>query len=128
MLGATLSFPDATALIDISVPDSVPSFPIGYSRPAITTIRLREYNIMWLKIIIVVLFVAVLFSLSGALVFLLKDMGSPSRRTLHLLGIRVSLAALLLASIFYGLYTGQLHSSAPWDRGFERPAAIPEPR
>lgn len=77
---------------------------------------------MWLKIIIVLLFVAVLFSLSSALMFLLKDMGSPSRRTLYALGIRVSLAALLLASIFYGLYSGQLHNSAPWDRGFEPPA------
>lgn len=77
---------------------------------------------MWLKIIIVILFIAVLFSLSGALVFLLKDMGSASKRTLYLLGIRVSLAALLLACIFYGLYTGQLHSSAPWDRGVESPA------
>lgn len=74
---------------------------------------------MWLKIIIIVLFIALVFSLSGALVFLLKDMGSASKRTLYLLGIRVSLAVLLLASIFYGFYTGQLHSSAPWDRGFE---------
>lgn len=72
---------------------------------------------MWLKVIIVILFIAVLISLSSALVFLLKDMGSRSKRTLYTLGIRVSLAALLLACIFYGLYTGQLNSSAPWDHG-----------
>lgn len=83
---------------------------------------------MWLKIIIIVLFIAVLLSLSSALMFLLKDMGSPSKRTLYALGIRVSLAALLLASIFYGLYTGQLQSSAPWDRGFEPPASSPSER
>ncbi|WP_439134295.1 twin transmembrane helix small protein [Pseudomaricurvus sp.] len=72
---------------------------------------------MWLKIIIVILFIAVLISLSSALVFLLKDMGSQSKRTLYALGIRVSLAALLLSCIFYGLYTGKLNSSAPWDYG-----------
>ncbi|NIB39525.1 twin transmembrane helix small protein [Pseudomaricurvus alkylphenolicus] len=72
---------------------------------------------MWLKIIIVILFIAVLVSLSSALVFLLKDMGSRSKRTLYALGIRVGLAATLLACIFYGLATGQLGSSAPWDAG-----------
>lgn len=80
---------------------------------------------MWIKIVIVILFIAVVFSLSSALVFLLKDMGSASKRALYLLGIRISLAALLLASIFYGLYTGQLNSSAPWDRGVEHPASSP---
>lgn len=74
---------------------------------------------MWLKMIIVILFIAVLISLSSALVFLLKDMGSRSKRTLYALGIRVSLAALLLSCIFYGLYTGKLNSSAPWDHGPE---------
>ncbi|MEX1033960.1 MAG: DUF2909 domain-containing protein [Cellvibrionaceae bacterium] len=69
---------------------------------------------MWLKIIIVVLFVAVLVSLSSGLVFLLKDMGSPSRRTLYALGIRITLAALLLFSIWYGFYTGILTNTAPW--------------
>ena len=78
---------------------------------------------MWLKIIIVVLFIAILVSLSSALVFLLKDMGSKSKRTLYALGIRVTLAALLLISIFYGLHTGQLGSSAPWDRGPASPPA-----
>lgn len=78
---------------------------------------------MWLKIIIIILFIAVVFSLSSALVFLLKDMGSASKRTLYLLGIRVFLAALLLASIFYGLYTGKLNSSAPWDQGVGHPTS-----
>ena len=70
---------------------------------------------MWLKVIIVVLFLAVLASLSSALVFLLKDTGNQSKRTLYALGIRITLASLLLISIFYGLYTGQLGSRAPWD-------------
>lgn len=78
---------------------------------------------MWLKVIIVILFFAVLGSLSSGLFFLLKDMGSTSKRTLYALGIRISLAGLLLAFIFYGLYTGQLVSSAPWDRSTSHPPA-----
>lgn len=69
---------------------------------------------MWLKIVIVVLFIAVLASLSSGLVFLLKDMGSPSKRTLYALGIRIALAALLVFSIWYGYYTDILTNTAPW--------------
>lgn len=69
---------------------------------------------MWLKVIIVVLFVAMLFSLSSALVFLLKDFGSESKRTLYALGIRVTLAVLLVACIVYGFATGMLTNTAPW--------------
>ena len=71
---------------------------------------------MWLKVLIVILFIAVLLSLSSALVFLLKDMGSSSKRTLYSLGIRITLAGLLISCVFYGLATGQLGSSAPWDK------------
>ena len=45
------------------------------------------------------------------------DSGKPeSRRTLHALGVRVSLAAALVAALFYGLYTGELRmgTNAPW--------------
>lgn len=73
---------------------------------------------MWLKVVIVILFLAVLVSLSSALIFLLKDFGAPeSRRTLYALGIRIGLAALLLLAIFYGFYSGILSSTAPWDAG-----------
>lgn len=73
---------------------------------------------MWLKIAIVILFVAVLASLSSGLVYLLKDMGtSESKRTLYALGIRITLAATLIALIGYGIYSGELTSTAPWDRG-----------
>ena len=82
---------------------------------------------MWLKLLIVFLFIAVLVSLSGALVFLLKDMGSRSKRTLYALGVRVSLGAMLLASIFYGLATGQLGSYAPWDDGPQSSQTQPLP-
>ncbi|MFI2811044.1 DUF2909 domain-containing protein [Microbulbifer sp. JSM ZJ756] len=70
---------------------------------------------MWLKVVIVFLFLAVLASLSSALFFLLRDMGAPeSKRTLYALGIRISLAALLLLAIWYGFDSGMLSNTAPW--------------
>jgi hypothetical protein len=73
-----------------------------------------------LKILIVLLFIGVLISLSSGLVFLLKDIQSPSKRTLYALGIRICLAGLLMMAIFYGLYTGKLGSGAPWDKKLSR--------
>ena len=71
---------------------------------------------MFLKTMIVILFIAVLASLTSGLVFLLKDMSdNESKRTLYALGIRITLAAALMVSIAYGLSTGQLGSRAPWD-------------
>lgn len=70
---------------------------------------------MALKIVVVVLFIGVVISLTSSLVFLLKDIESPGKRGLYALGIRITLAVLLLLTIFYGLYTGQLGSGAPWD-------------
>jgi len=70
-----------------------------------------------LKIIIVVLFIGIVISLFSGLAFLFKDAEKPdSRRTLHALGVRITLAAALLASIGYGFYTGELRlgTSAPW--------------
>lgn len=70
---------------------------------------------MWLKVIVVVLFIANLIALGSALVTLLKDQGRGGKRTASLLLIRVSLAALLLVVIAYGFYTGQLGvGGAPW--------------
>lgn len=71
---------------------------------------------MALKIFVLLLFIGVVASLSSGIVFLLRDVNSPTKRTLYALGIRVTLAATLLITIFYGLYTGQLGSGAPWDR------------
>jgi len=70
-----------------------------------------------LKFLIVVLLIGVVLSLFSGLVFLFKDGDRrDSRRTLYALGVRISLAAALLASVFYGLYTGELQfgASAPW--------------
>ena len=71
---------------------------------------------MLLKVIIVFLFIAVVASLSSGLVFLMKDIGSNRKRTLYALGIRISLAVLLVSTITYGYLTGQLTSRAPWDK------------
>ncbi|HAK50601.1 MAG TPA: DUF2909 domain-containing protein [Gammaproteobacteria bacterium] len=71
---------------------------------------------MWLKIIIVVLFVANLIALGSAFVTLITDGGKGGKRTARLLLLRVSLAALLLLSVIYGIWSGQLNVSAPWSR------------
>lgn len=70
---------------------------------------------MALKVIVVVLFIGVVLSLTSSLVFLLKDIDSPKKRGFYALGTRITLATLLMVTIFYGLYTGQLGSAAPWD-------------
>lgn len=70
-----------------------------------------------LKTIIVLLLIGVVISLFSGLVFLFKDTGSSdSKRTLYALGVRITLAATLLLTIFYGFYTGQLRigTNAPW--------------
>ena len=69
---------------------------------------------MLLKLLIVILFVAVLASLSSGLVFLFKDQTDNRRRLMYALGTRVCLAATLLALVFYGLYSGELTLGAPW--------------
>lgn len=70
---------------------------------------------MGLKIAIVILFIAVVASLSSSLAFLLKDIDkSGSKRALYALGIRIVLAATLLSLIAYGIQTGQLGNTAPW--------------
>lgn len=71
---------------------------------------------MWLKIIILLLFIGIVISLGSGLRFLLKDMNVPeSKRTLYALGVRITLAILLVVCVIYGFYSGILHSQAPWD-------------
>ena len=71
---------------------------------------------MLLKVIIIILFIGVVASLFGGLNFLVKDMGNANKRVLYALGIRIGLAALLIDCVVYGTYSGQLNSTAPWDR------------
>ncbi len=70
-----------------------------------------------LKVLIIVLLIGVIISLFSGLVFLFKDTDrTDSKRTFYALGIRVTLASLLILTISYGLYTGQLQMgiNAPW--------------
>ena len=70
-----------------------------------------------LKFIIVILLICVILSLMSGLVFLFKDTGKPeSRRLWYALGMRITFATLLLITIGYGFYTGELRMgiNAPW--------------
>ena len=84
-----------------------------------------EARVNMLKGIIVLLFIAVVASLFSGLNFLVKDLGDPKKRLLRALGIRIGLAALLISTIIYGAYTGQIKSQAPWDRGMHPSMASP---
>lgn len=74
---------------------------------------------MWLKVVIVVLFVALVISLFSGLVFLVTDKGT-SRSTWNALSVRLILAGSLIGFLFYGVYTGQLGSNAPWDARYAK--------
>lgn len=71
---------------------------------------------MWLKVLVLVLFVLILLSLSSALAYLFQDLGNERKRTLYALGVRITLAAMLAATLIYGFASGQFVSTAPWDR------------
>jgi len=80
---------------------------------------------MWLKVIIVLLFIGILISLSSGLVFLVKDFNNSRLRTLYSLGTRITLASIMMALIVYGYYSGQLFSKAPWDKKLHAEHATP---
>ncbi len=67
-----------------------------------------------LKVIIVILLFGIIASLFSGAVFFFQDQGNERKRTLYALGIRVSLAVLLMICIVYGVASGQLTPSAPW--------------
>lgn len=66
-----------------------------------------------LKAAIVLLLLATVVSLFSGLFFLVKDEGHGSR-VVNALTVRVVLAALTLALIAWGFYSGQLASQASW--------------
>ena len=66
-----------------------------------------------LKFIIAVLAIAMLVSLFSSAFFLLKDKGN-TVRAIYSLRARVTIAMLLLITIGYGLFTGQLGLNSPW--------------
>ncbi len=72
---------------------------------------------MFLKAVIFIVIALILLSLVTSLFFLFKDQGSTqSKRTVYGLGTRVSLGVLLIILVIYGLYTGQLGNTLPWEQ------------
>lgn len=63
---------------------------------------------MGFKLLVLVLFAAVVASLFSALYFLLTD-PSHRQRTLNALALRVLFSVLLIATLLIGFYTGHLH-------------------
>ena len=73
---------------------------------------------MFIKSLIIILFIGNLVALVVALVALMKDQGKEGgTRTAKFLLVRVSLALALLTVTAIGFYTGQLGISAPWYQG-----------
>ncbi len=82
------------------------------------------------------LMLALVASLVSGFYFLMIDQGAKDkRRTFNSLGIRLCLAITLLATIVYGVATGQLGRANPWDSGpfkaqqapsSETPAEVPQ--
>ncbi|SEJ13997.1 Protein of unknown function [Azotobacter beijerinckii] len=66
-----------------------------------------------LKAAILLSLLATAASLFGGLFFLVRDAGH-SRRLLQALYLRVGLAALTLALVAWGFYSGQLVSRVTW--------------
>lgn len=69
---------------------------------------------MLLKTILIVLIIAMILSLSGALVALFKNDKESNKRTVNLLTIRVTLASLIILVMIIGFVTGELNQTAPW--------------
>ena len=62
--------------------------------------------------------IALVASLGSGFYYLMIDQGAKNkRRTFHSLGVRLGLAACMMALVFYGVATGQLGNRNPWDAG-----------
>ena len=69
-----------------------------------------------LKGLIVLLMIALLITLGAGLYFLMIDQGDVKKtRLVNSLRVRVSIAAILMALIVYGVATGQLGRPSVWD-------------
>jgi hypothetical protein len=66
-----------------------------------------------LKAAIVLMLIATIISLFSGLFFLVKD-DSRSNRVVMALTVRVCLAAITVALIAWGFYSGQLQTHATW--------------
>ena len=79
---------------------------------------------MWLKVIIVLLFIALLVSLVSGFSFLIKDQGSRHKTRLwSALNVRIVLTVALIGFVVYGIQSGNLRSQAPWGATTNMPAS-----
>ncbi|WP_415883290.1 twin transmembrane helix small protein [Neptuniibacter sp. QD72_48] len=62
---------------------------------------------MSLKLLLLLLFMAVLISLFSGLYFLVRDQGQ-SHRTVNSLFFRVTFSVMIIAVLIYGFYTGEI--------------------
>ncbi len=68
-----------------------------------------------LHTIIVILLVGIVIALVTGFYFFYQDKGR-SKRVMYALAVRVSLALILMAVVFYGLSTGEITFDVPWSR------------
>ena len=69
-----------------------------------------------LKGLIVLLMIALLITLGAGLYFLMMDQGDVKKtRLVNSLRVRVGIAGTLMTLIVYGVATGQLGHTSPWD-------------
>lgn len=66
-----------------------------------------------LKVLILILLAGVVLSLIGGAAFFFRDQGG-TKRTLYMLGIRVTFAVLLLIAVTWGVLSGELTMNTPW--------------
>ena len=66
-----------------------------------------------LKAVIVILLLAIIASLVSGAIFFFKDQGQ-TKRTMYSLGVRITLAVLLMICVTYGVLSGELTLNAPW--------------
>tara|TARA_Y100001935_G_scaffold34849_2_gene27886 strand:- start:2746 stop:2958 length:213 start_codon:yes stop_codon:yes gene_type:complete len=69
---------------------------------------------MIVKILIVILMIAMLISLFSSAVFMVRDKKGAMTRSFTALRARVIIAGLLLLTLAYGLYSGQIIVNSPW--------------
>ncbi|MGH1460885.1 MAG: twin transmembrane helix small protein [Neptuniibacter sp.] len=67
---------------------------------------------MPIKLLLLILFAAVVISLFCGLFFLIRDQGH-SHRTVNSLFFRVAFSALIIVVLIYGFYTGELKPHLP---------------
>ena len=68
---------------------------------------------MWIKLAVIVLFIAVVISLSVGFYFLLTEKTN-STKLLNSLKIRISLTVLIMVIIVCAWLHGDIHSQTPW--------------